>query len=114
MKKKILKTMAALMTVVTIVGTAYIPSDAMTFFYASKGRRNTKVYVEAMFTANMKTNTTDYGLKKNKYVKKVTIRLKEGSYNKSKSTTKGGNLISLTKTNNPLKTSSASWTWYYK
>lgn len=64
MKKKILKALATLMVVATVVEVGYIPSDAMSLFYASKGRRNIKVYVEAMFTANTKTNTTDYGLKK--------------------------------------------------
>ena len=97
MKNKVLKTVAGFMAVVTVAGSVYIPADGMTHFYASKGRRGTKVYVEAQFTANKKTTTTDYGLKKGKYVKKVKIRLKEGDYNKSKSTTQGSKLIKLQK-----------------
>ena len=113
MKKKLIKAITSGLAGIMIVGSVYIPSDGMTLFYANKGRRNTKVFVEAKFTPNVKTTSTEYGLKKGKYVKKVTIRLKEGSYNKTKSDTKGY-LIKLEKTNNPMKTSSGSWSWTYK
>lgn len=88
--------------------------NGMSNFYANKGRDGLNVFVEASFTPGVKTNTTKYGLIKGKYVRKVTINLKEGtSYNKSKSTTTG-NLIRLSKRNNPLQKSYGSWRWTYK
>ena len=110
MRKKFLTTAIvmtlSLMTVVMV--------GAMTHFYASKGRRGLSVYVEARFNGSVKTYNTDYGLKKNRYVNKVTIKLKEGSYSQSKTTKKSNKLIQLSKTNNPFYTSSGSWTWGYK
>lgn len=87
---------------------------AMTLWYASKGRRGVYVYVEAQFNGSVKTSTTQYGLKKNKYVKKVTIKLDEGSYHGKDSTTKSNKLIGLKKINNIFCPSSAKWTWDYK
>ena len=87
---------------------------AMTLWYASKGRRGAYVYVEAQFNGSVKTSTTQYGLKKNKYVKKVTIQLTEGGYRGIDSTKKSNDLIRLKKINNPFYTSSAKWTWDYK
>ncbi len=87
---------------------------AMTLWYASKGRRGVYVYVEAQFNGSVKTSTTQYGLKKNKYVKKVTISLKEGHYEMKKRTTKSNKLISIEKINNPFQISAAKWNWDYK
>lgn len=111
MRKKILTTAI----VMTLSLMSMVMVGAMTLWYASKGRRGAYVYVEAQFNGSVKTSTTQYGLKKNKYVKKVTISLKEGpSYNKTKSTKKSNSLISLKKINNPLYTSYAKWNWDYK
>ena len=83
-------------------------------FYAASGRSGVNVYVEAQFADGVKTTNTDYGLEKDKYVSKVTIRLREGDYDETDSTTQGGHLIRLEKINNPLKTASGSWSWEYK
>lgn len=96
---------------VTMATTAY-SVGAMPLFYAGGGRENLKVYVMAHTTKGVKTNTTSYGIKKGKYVKKVTVRLREGAYDKSKSTTSG--LVKLSKPNSPFKTARATWSWTYK
>lgn len=109
--KKIRKKIITTVLCAVIAATA-IPVSGMETFYASKGRDGVKVYVMANTTKGVKTKTTRYGLKKGKYVKKVTIRLQEGSFDKSKSTTNG--LIKLSKINNPLKAFKGSWKWTYK
>lgn len=106
------KGMALALSLTLLLGTT-VTTKGMTLFYANKGRSGTKIYVEAKFTPDVLTTSTQYGLKKGKYVKKVKIRLHEGSYDKTKSTTTAKK-IRLEKANNPLITSSASWTWYYK
>ena len=76
------------------------------------GALSATMLLGATYSANGMSNF--YGLVKGKYVRKVTINLKEGiSYNKSKSTTTG-NLIRLSKKNNPLQKSYGSWRWTYK
>ncbi len=85
---------------------------AMGLWHISQGRDGLKVYILGNTTPNIKTTTTNYGLKKGKYVKKLKIRLVEGDYDKSKSTTSG--TIKISKNNNPLKQANGSWTWYYK
>lgn len=113
MKRKIKRGVAGVLSGIMIVGAACGVSG-MSNFYANKGRSGLNVFVEASFTPGVKTNTTNYNLIKGKYVQKVTINLKEGtSYNKSKSTTTG-NLIRLSKKNNPLQKSYGSWRWTYK
>ncbi|MCM1159939.1 MAG: hypothetical protein NC412_01840 [Roseburia sp.] len=111
--KKCKKMIAALLIGVTMTTTTAYSVGAMPLFYAAGGRDKLKVYVMANTTKGVKTNTTSYNLKKGKYVKKVTVRLKEGSYDKSASTTSG--LVKISKTNNPFKTAKATWSWtYYK
>ncbi len=113
MKKKIMA------TVFTATLTLAVVTNGMTLWYAGKGTRGTKIYVEASFTSSQMTFDDEdgyfcgeLGLKPNKYVDSVTIRLKEGDYDKSKTSTTGS-LVKLEKTNNPFKTSSASWNWKY-
>ena len=97
MKKKIY-TIAIAMSLSLM---ALVMVGAMTHWYASKGRRGLDVYVEARFNGSVKTNggslCKSLGLKKDKYVKKVTIKLREKNYNHSKSTTKSNKLIQLKK-----------------
>lgn len=113
MKLNFKRSMAIVLATTMLLGTA-VSASGMTLFYANKGRSGVYVFVEAAFTPNAITTNTKYGLKKNKYVKKVTIRLQEGkNYDKSKSTTTGKH-IKLSKVNNPLITSSGSWKWEYK
>lgn len=88
-------------------------AGAMTLFYANSGRDGLKVFVEAKFTPDTLTTSSNYGLEVGKYVTKVTIRLVEGDYDESKSTT-GPDLIRLEKTNNPLKSANGTWKWTYK
>lgn len=109
--KKFKKIVAALIIGVTMATTAY-SVGAMPLFYAGGGRENLNVYVMAHTTKGVKTNTTNYQLKKGKYVKKVTVRLKEGSFNKVKSTAHG--TVKISKYNNPLYTARATWSWTYK
>ena len=113
MNKKITKSIIGVLSATMLLGATY-GVNGMSNFYANKGRDGLNVFVEASFTPGVTTNTTKYGLIKGKYVRKVTINLKEGtSYNKSKSTTTG-NLIRLSKRNNPLQKSYGSWRWTYK
>ena len=113
MNKKITKSIIGALSATMLLGATY-SANGMSNFYANKGRDGLNVFVEASFTPGVKTNTTKYGLVKGKYVRKVTINLKEGiSYNKSKSTTTG-NLIRLSKKKNPLQKSYGSWRWTYK
>lgn len=109
--EKIRKRITAAVLCAVIAVTA-ISVNGMETFYANKGRDGIKVYVIANTTKGIKTKTTRYGLKRGKYVKKVTIRLREGSFDKSKSTTNGS--VKLSKVNNPLKKFQGSWKWIYK
>ncbi len=109
--KKFKKIVAALIIGVTMATTVY-SVGAMPLFYAAGGREYLKVYVMAHTTKGVKTNTTNYQLKKGKYVKKVTVRLREGSYDKSKSTANG--TVKISKNNIPFKTAKATWSWTYK
>ncbi len=104
-RKLLVTTVISAMLVSTSVG-------AMGLWQISQGRDGLKVYILGTTTSSVKTNTTDYGLKKNKYVKKLKIRLVEGDYDKSKSTTDG--TIKISKKNNPFNQANGSWTWYYK
>ena len=108
---RVKKIIAATLIGITMISSTY-STDAATLFYAKTGRENLKVYVTATTTKNKLTNTSSYGLIKGKYVKKVTIRLKEGSYNKSKST--GDGTIKISKKNDPRYTAKGTWTWTYK
>lgn len=113
MKFNFKRSMAIMLATIMFLGTS-ASASGMTLFYANKGRSGAYVFVEAAFTPKAKTTNTKYGLKKNKYVKKVTIRLQEGKgYDKSKFTTTGKH-IKLSKLNNPLIKSSGSWKWEYK
>lgn len=110
MRKKILTTAI----VMTLSLMSIVMVGGMTLWYASKGRRGAYVYVEAQFNGSVKTSTTKYGLKKNKYVKRVYIELHEKDYHGYKNTKKSNELIRLKKINNPFYTSYAKWTWDYK
>lgn len=109
------KMMVASLAAITLVTSVY-SVGAMTLFYSSKGRRGLNIYVEANTTSGVLTPANAShdapGLKSNKYVKKVKIRLVEGDYDQSKSTTSG--FVSLEKWNNPFQKSSGKVKWYYK
>lgn len=70
--------LAGLLAVASIVSA--FPSGAMTHFYAQSGRDGIYVFVRGHFTPKIKTSSTQYGLKKDRYVKGISIYLKEGSY----------------------------------
>ena len=92
-------------------------ASGMTHWYASKGTRGLDVYVEAEFDKTKTLNNDDckkIGLKANKVIKSVTVRLKEGDYDKKKTGKKENKMVRLQKFNNPFSTSSASWKWSYE
>lgn len=111
MKKKIIATTMTLSLALSMA------VSGMELWHAKTGRSGAKVYVEAAFDSSAKTSDSAYckkiGLKADKYVKSVKIRLKEGDYDKSKTSTTG-QLVKLSKINNPFNEASGTWTWSYK
>lgn len=90
------------------------------YWYYGTGRSGVNVYVKAYFVASQPVTTTSYGLKLNKHVKQVQVKLVEGDYSETKkssaaaSKTDGNQYqVSIYHFNNPLVTSTASKTWYY-
>ena len=90
------------------------------YWYYGSGRDGVNVYVKAYFHAHKPVSTTSYGLKKNKHVKQVTVKLVEGEYSETKPSSKASSKadtkkhsVSIYHFNNPLVTSKASKTWSY-
>lgn len=112
MKRTWKKGIAMALALSLMFGTAATTSG-MTLFYANGGRDGIYVFVEAKSSPGVKTPYTKYGLKKGKYVSKVRIRLREGTFNQSKSTTTSKK-IRIQKVNNPKETAYTTWKWIYK
>lgn len=89
-----------------------IGCSARTLFFAESGRSGAYVFVRAYMTPGYPAPNNDYGLVKGWRVKKVTINLREGSYNKTKSTSDTKE-IKLQKVNNPSETAYGTWKWTY-
>lgn len=89
-----------------------IGCSARTLFFAESGRSGAYVFVRAYMTPGYPAPNNDYGLVKDWRVKKVTINLREGSYNKTKSTSDTKE-IKLQKVNNPSETAYGTWKWTY-
>lgn len=86
--------------------------EASDCFYAETYTERGQAFTVATTTKNMKTYTTDYGLKKGRYVSKVEVYLREGDFYGTNSTSDG--TTSVSKWNNPLYVARGWWTWYYK
>lgn len=89
--------------------------------YASSTCTPAKIDVRAWFNSGYKTTSADsqYGVKKNAYIKQCWVSIKEGSYDHkewSESFTKKEKRqgsARLSKVNNPFLVSTASWGWKY-
>ena len=110
--KQLRNTLLAGLIAVTSIVSAF-PSGAMTHFYAQSGRDGIYVFVRGHFTPNKLTTSTQYGLKKGRYVKGISIYLKEGSYYAEKHDRTGGMLIQLSKINDPRYKDTGTWKWHY-
>ncbi|MBQ1327405.1 MAG: hypothetical protein IIY49_05135 [Eubacterium sp.] len=95
-----------------LIITASKTTEGMTHFYAQSGSDWSEVWTEANTTKNRKTETTDYGLKKGKYVKKVEVFLREGDTYLHKETDDG--FVRVSKGNNILYTAYGWWSWIYR
>lgn len=89
-----------------------IGCSARTLFFAESGRSGAYVFVRAYMTPGYPAPNNDYGLVKGWRVKRVTIRLREGNYDKSKSTSDIKE-IKLQNFNTPGKTAYGTWHWTY-
>lgn len=111
-KKKRTGLMLALGLMVTsTIGTSFTMSSQP---WAQSGRSGLKVYTKATFTNQKVKKGNKYHATAGKVVSKSIVRLKEGSYNKSKTCATPGVENKISKFNNPFKKAAGSWTWKYK
>lgn len=109
MKKKLKNLFTIGIATLTIVASV----SAMPKFIATSYHDGIYVCAIGAFLKNTKTDTTDYGLEKGKFVKSLRIGLKEGKWQEHK-TTRDGSLIQIKHINNPMKNCSFSRKWTYK
>lgn len=99
-----------LLAAVVITGAKTV--EASDLFYAATYTDHGHAIVEATTTKNKLTYTSDYGLKKNRYVSRVEVYLREGDFYGTDTAYDGTAYVS--KWNNPIYVARGWWTWFYK
>lgn len=112
--KSIITTVLAAMVAVVILMPNEITAQGLTHQHISMGSTAATAYIEGYNTKGVK-GTGLYKTDKNRVVTGVTVRLREGNYDKSANNykNKGGWTPKLSKVNNPFQIARTTYNWRY-